>query len=72
LLLSLYHLDGRHYQKALNAIMRFSSLYFFPFQINLAVIHGCLGNEQEARQTLVRMFDLCPDAAQNMQEILDF
>ena len=45
---------------------------FFPFQVNLAVIHGYLGNEQEARKSLGRMFALWSDAAQNMLEILDF
>ena len=72
LVLSLYHLHGRRYQEALNTINRFAALDFFPFQINLAAIHGYLGNELEARQALVRMFDLWPAAAQNMQEILDF
>jgi len=69
---SLYHLHGRHYPEALTSINRFAALDFFPFQINLAVIHGHLGNEQEARQALVRMYDLWPDAAYQMKDILDF
>ncbi|MCI0668718.1 MAG: hypothetical protein L0Y43_11770 [Methylococcaceae bacterium] len=72
LALSLYHLHGRRYPEALNAIDRFAALDFFPFQMNLAVIHGYLGNQQEARKALARMFDLWPDAAHKMKEILDF
>ncbi len=72
LALSLYHLHSRQYPEALNSIIRFAAFDFYPFQVNLAVIHGYLGNEQEARLALRRMFDLWPSAAQNMQEILDF
>ena len=72
LVLSLYHLHGRRYPVALNSINRFAALDFFPFQVNLAVIHGYLGNQNEARKALGRMFDLWPDAAHQMKEILDF
>jgi adenylate cyclase len=72
LVLSLYNLHGRRYPEALNAIMRFTSLDFFPFQINLAVIHGYLDNNEEARKALGRMYDLWPDAAPRMKEIMDF
>ena len=72
LVLSLNHLHGRRYQEALTSINRFAALDFFPLQINLAVIHGYLDNKQEARKALGRMFDLWPDAALKMKEILDF
>jgi hypothetical protein len=36
------------------------------------VIHGCLGNGQEAHQALGQIFGLWLTSAQNMQEILDF
>lgn len=72
LVLSLYHLHGHHYPEALTSINRFAALDFFPFQVNLAVIHGYLDNEAEARQALGRMFALWPASAQNIKEILAF
>ena len=53
-------------------IGRFARLDFFPFQVNLAVIHGHLGNRAEARDALDHMFALWPEARQGMHEILDF
>jgi tetratricopeptide (TPR) repeat protein len=65
LALSLYNLHYRRFSEALHAVERFAALDFFPFQINLAVIHGYLGNEHEAQSHLERMFDLWPDVRQN-------
>ena len=50
---------------------RFAGIDFFPFQINLAVIHGHLGHPTEAGEALQRMFDLWPEAQRSMGEILD-
>ncbi len=71
LVFSLHHLDFGRYREALAAIGRFASLDFFPFQINLAAIHGHLGNRPEAHRCLQRMFALWPEARQRMHEILD-
>lgn len=72
LVFSLHHLHFGRYHDALAAIGRFARLDFFPFQINLAVIHGHLGNGPEARESLRRMFALWPEARQRMHEILNF
>jgi len=72
LVISLYHIHFGQYPAALAAIGRFAGLNFFPFQANLAVIHGHLGNLPEARRCLERMFELWPDARHRLQEILDF
>lgn len=69
---SAYHLHFGHFDTALDAIARFTCLDFFPFQINLAVIHGYLGNQAEASRALERMSTLWPGARQRMGEILDF
>ncbi len=69
---SLYYLHGGRYTDALSSINRFAGLDFFPFQINLAVIHGYLGNQLEARKCLDHMFILYPAAEQNIEEILSF
>jgi len=53
-------------------IGRFAQLDFFPFQVNLAVIHGHLGHEAEARDALDHMFALWPEAGEEMHEILAF
>lgn len=72
LVFSLRHLHFGRYHDALDAISRFAGADFFPFQINLAVIHGHLGNLPEARQSLQRMFALWPDARHRLDEILGF
>lgn len=69
---SLHHLHFGCYHEALAAIGRFARLDFFPFQINLAVIHGHLGNRGEAREALRHTFALWPEARQRMHEILNF
>ncbi len=69
---SLYHLHGHQYRQALNEINRFTALEFFPFQVQLAVIHGYLGNNDEATRAIHRMLALWPDAAHKMQKILHF
>jgi len=72
LVFSLHHLRlGRH-REALGVIGRFARLDFFPFQVNLAVIHGHLGHEAEARDALNHMFALWPEAGEEMHEILAF
>ena len=72
LVFSLHHLRfGRHWE-ALGAIGRFARLDFFPFQVNLAVIHGHLGHQAEARDALDHMFALWPEAHEEMREILEF
>ena len=72
LALSLHHLHFGRYHEALAAIGRFARLDFFPFQINLAVIHGYLGNQTDAGHALQHMFALWPEARQRMPEILNF
>lgn len=72
LVFSLHRLHLRQFSGALAALGRFASVDFFPFQINLAVIHGHLGNGPEARKHLQRMFELWPDARATLREILDF
>lgn len=72
LVFSLHHLRlGRH-REALGVIGRFARLDFFPFQVNLAVIHGHLGHLAEARDALDHMFALWPEAREEMPEILAF
>jgi len=72
LALSLHALHHRRYDEALAALSPFAAVEFFPFQINLAVIHGHLGNAVEARRCQARMFRLWPEAAETIDEILDF
>jgi len=72
LVLSLRHLHFRQYREALVAIGRFAGLDFFPFQINLAVIHGHLGHLTEAGKHVERMFALWPEARHEMRDILHF
>ena len=45
---------------------------FSTVQVNLAVIHGHLGHEAEARDALDHMFALWPEAREEMPEILAF
>ncbi|MGY6216637.1 hypothetical protein ACW73L_15880 [Methylolobus aquaticus] len=70
--LSLSHLHFRRYGEALAALGRFAGLDFVPFQINLAVIHGHLGNLAESGRHLERIFALWPEARHEMRDILDF
>lgn len=72
LVMSLHHLRFGHYREALAVLSRFTRLDFFPFQINLAVIHGYLGNQREAREALRHMFVLWPEAREDIREILAF
>jgi adenylate cyclase len=72
LVYALDHLHDRRYAEALATLGRFSGINFFPFQINLAVIHGHLGHLPEARRHLHRMLALWPDARYTMRDILDF
>jgi adenylate cyclase len=71
LVFSLHHLNFRRFAEALAAIGRFSSVDFFPLQINLAVIHGHLGHRSEAAEAQRRMFVLWPEARERMDAILD-
>ena len=72
LVFSLHHLRFGRHREALGVIGRFARLDFFPFQVNLAVIHGHLGHQAEARDALDRMFALWPEAHEEMREILEF
>ena len=72
LVFSLAHLHRGEYHEALAVLGRFARLDFFPFQINLAVIHGHLGNRTEAGEALRHMFALWPEARQRMDAILNF
>lgn len=72
LVLSLHALHHQRYDEALAALSPFAAVEFFPFQINLAVIHGHLGQGEEARRCQARMFRLWPEAADMLDEILDF
>ena len=72
LVFSLACLHRGEYPEALAVLGRFARLDFFPFQINLAVIHGYLGNRTEAREALRRMFALWPEACRRMHEILNY
>ena len=67
---SLAHLHAGEPAEALAVLGRFAALDFFPFQTNLAVIHGLLGNGAEARKCLERMVDLWPEARQEIPDIL--
>jgi hypothetical protein len=72
LVLSIYHRHDRSYAEALAKLVQFSGIDFFPFQTNLAAIHGHLGHLPEACAHLEQMFILWPDARHRMREILDF
>lgn len=67
---SLHHLRFGRDQEALDVIGRFARLEFFPFQINLAVIHGNLGNQAEAQEALRQMQILWPESRDRMRDIL--
>ena len=72
LVFSLDHLHFGRHREALAAIGRFAALDFVPFQINLAVIHGHLGNATEAQKALRRMLALWPQAQERLHEIVGF
>ena len=72
LVFSLHSVNLGDYPQALAAVGRFAELDFFPFQANLAMIHGHLGNQAEANAALQRMFALWPESRSKMAEILDF
>jgi len=72
LALSLHALHHHRYDEALAVLSPFTAVEFFPFQINLAVIHGYPGQREEAQRCQARMFRLWPEAAGTIDEILDF
>lgn len=72
LVFSLHALHHHRPEEALAALSPFAAVEFFPFQINLAVIHAQLGHQEEARRCLERMYYLWPEAVGKIEEILDF
>ncbi len=72
LVFSLAYLHQGRYREALAVLGRFAQLDFFPFQINLAVIHGQLGQRAPARLAWQRMMALWPDSAGRIDAILGF
>ena len=72
LVFSLHALHRHRYEEALAGLSPFAAVEFFPFQINLAVIHGHLGQWEEARRCMASMYRLWPEAAGKIEEILDF
>ena len=72
LVFSLHALHHHRPEEALAALSPFAAVEFFPFQINLAVIHAQLGHREEARRCLASMYRLWPEAVGKIEEILDF
>ena len=72
LVFSLHALHHNRPEEALAALSPFAAVEFFPFQINLAVIHAHLGHREEARRCLDCMYHLWPEAVGKIEEILDF
>ena len=62
LVFSLHTLHHHRPKEALTALSPFAAVEFFPFQINLAVIHAQLGRQEEARRCLAGMYRLWPEA----------
>lgn len=72
LVFSLHALHHHRPEEALAVLSPFAAVEFFPFQINLAVIHAHLGKREEAKRCLASMYRLWPEAVGKIEEILDF